>query len=129
MSIASTMIHLCDIQRNAQTIKGDYNIDKPSSWQIYKKDVPCRYIPQVSNVRGIGGIVGEESNIALRDMVKNVMRFILPKDVDITAADRIVNVRYRNGNTIEAGPINVILVRHADKRVRHHINIIAERIS
>ncbi|KKN48915.1 hypothetical protein LCGC14_0648130 [marine sediment metagenome] len=128
MSIQNLMTHFCDIERDAQTIRGDYNVSKPASWQSHKKDVPCRLIPQVSNVRGIGGAVGEESSISLRDAVKRVVRLIFPRNTDITEADRIVNVRFRNGATLEPGPINVVLIRPADTRSRHHMNVIAERI-
>lgn len=129
MGVSSIMTQKCDIQRNAQTIKGDYNVDMPVSWQPHLTDVPCRLIPQTSNVRGIGGIVGEESSIGLREPSKHVVRIIFPDGTDITEQDRVMNVRRRNGRVIEPGPIGVILLRPADRPVGpSHMNIIGERV-
>lgn len=123
------MTQKCDIQRNAQTVKGDYNVLMPNAWQPHLTDVPCRLIPQTSNVRGIGGIVGEESDISQREASKNVVRLIFPADTDITEQDRIVNVRRRNGKVVMKGPINVLLLRPADRPTGpSHQNVIAEKI-
>ena len=129
MGVASIMTQKCDIERNAQTIKGDYNTNKPVAWQPHITDVACRLIPQTSNVRGIGGIVGEESSIGLREPNKHVVRIILPAGTDITEQDRVMNVRRRNGKVIEAGPIGIILLRPADRPTGDsHMNVIGERI-
>ncbi len=129
MGVAQIMTQKCDIERNAQTIKGDYNVDKPVAWQPHMTDVPCRLIPQTSNVRGIGGIVGEESSTALREPTKHVVRIILPAGTDITEQDRVMNVRRRNGSVINPGPIGVILLRPADSPMANsHMNIIGERV-
>lgn len=122
------MIHTCTVERDAQTIKGEYNTQMKPAWQSLAKDVPCRLIPQVSNVRGMGGSVGEASDVGLKESVKRVVRVILPKDTDVTEEDRIVDVRLRNGDLLESGPINILIVRPADKRVKHHVNIIGERV-
>lgn len=129
MGVTAIMSQKCDIERSAQTVKGDYNTLKSEAWQPHLSDVPCRLIPQTSNVRGIGGIVGEESNIALREPTKRVVRIILPAKTDITERDRVMNVRRRNGSVIMAGPINVLLLRPADRPTGvSHQNIIGEKI-
>ncbi len=122
------MIHTCTVERDAQTIRGEYNTQMKSSWQIHAKDVPCRFIPQLSNVRGMGGTVGEASTVGLKESVKRVVRVILPKDLDITEEDRIVDVKFTNGVVLESGPINILLVRPADKRSKHHLNVVGERV-
>ncbi len=129
MAVGQIMTQMCDIQRNAQTIKGDYNVDMPVAWQPHLTDVPCRLIPQTSNVRGIGGIVGEESSTSHREPTKHVVRIIFPYGTDITEQDRVMNVRRRGGQVVERGPIGVILLRPADRPTGpSHMNIIGERI-
>ncbi len=129
MGVVSVMTQKCDIERNAQTVKSGYNTPMSGAWQPHLTDVPCRLIPQTSNVRGIGGIVGEESDISQREASKNVVRLIFPFDTDITEQDRIVNVRRRNGRVVMEGPINVLLLRPADRPTGpSHQNIIGEKI-
>ncbi len=130
MGVASVMTQKCDIERSAQTFKGDYNVEMPPAWQPHLTDVPCRLIPQTSNVRGIGGIVGEESDISQREASKNVIRVMFPNSTDIKERDRILNVRRRDGQIVMAGPINVLLLRPADRPTGpSHQNIIGERIN
>ncbi|KKN55913.1 hypothetical protein LCGC14_0577560 [marine sediment metagenome] len=128
MSINGMMIHTCTIERDAQTIRGSYNTNMKSSWQPHAEDVPCRLVPQVSNVRGMGGTVGEASNVGLKESVKRVVRVILPRGLDITEQDRIVDVKFTNGVVLEPGPINILLIRPAEKRSSHHLNVIGERV-
>ncbi len=129
MAVGQIMTQVCDIQRNAQTVKSSYNVKMSVAWQPHLTNVPCRLIPQTSNVRGIGGIVGEESNIGMREPTKHVVRIIFPNGTDITEQDRVMNVRRRGGQVIEPGPIGVILLRPADRPAGpSHMNIIGERV-
>lgn len=120
------MLHRCTIERDKQTIKSDYNVNNKPQWVTDETSIKCRLIPQVSNVRGMGGIVGEGSPINLRDFVKRVQQFLLPKGTDITEADRIVNVVDRAGRMVNAGPFNILLVRSATSSAAHHVRVIAE---
>ena len=128
MSLSGLLVHTCTIERDAQTIKGKYNTQMAPSFQPLAENIPCRLIPQVSNVRGMGGAVGEASNVGLKESVKRVVRVILPADTEITEADRIVDIRTGAGKILESGPINILLVRPAEKQTQHHINIIGERM-
>ncbi len=128
MSITAMMVHRCTVERNAQTVTSGYNVKKASAWQVHIKDLKCRLIPQISNVRGMGGVVGEGSPISQREFVKRVHQFSLPKGTDITEQDRIVNVLDAGGKIINSGPFDILLVRPATGMSTSHIRLIAERI-
>ncbi len=127
MSVMSMMHHICTIQENAQEAKGDYNVPQSPAWKT-KYTTPCRLVPQVSNVRGMGGLVGEGSAPTRRDTVKHVARFLFPDTIEIDETDRIINVETAEGEKVDSGPFNIIMIRPVEKRSMHHIGVIAERI-
>lgn len=122
------LIHTCTVERDAQTVKGAYNVKKAPSWQVHADTVSCRFTPQISNVRGMGGVVGEGSPFNLRDFVKRVVTFMFPATLSITEQDRIIDVKDRTGAVVDPGPFNVILSKPSFRNSRpHHTSVIAER--
>lgn len=131
MSLGTMMVHQCTIERNKQTIKSDYNVNDKPQWLADESPVKCRFMPQISNVRGMGGIVGEGSPIGARDFVKRVSQFLLPRSVTVSEADRITNVLNRQGDPIVdgKGPFNILLVRPVTGMAASHTRVIVEKVS
>ncbi len=129
MSFAGLLPHVCDVQRNVSAQADNYGHSIPD-WQDQITNVKCRYMPRTSNLRGIGGLIGEGSSLQYRDLVKNVGLILVPPDVLLTEADRIANIRDLGGIVIEAGPLNIILQREAHNGVtRHHRTLVTEKLT
>jgi hypothetical protein len=125
------MRHTCTIQRRADAPADDYGY--PSSNYIDSKTgVKCRFSSRISNLRGIGGLIGEGDQVGWRELIKNVALILFPPGTVIDEGDRVTNVRDHLGNVVEAGPFNPLIARTAYGKqagvTGHHVSVIVERI-
>ncbi len=129
MAFAGMLIHECTIERRTDGATDDYgqpfsNLD----WNDLSTP-KCRYSPKVSNIRGLGGIIGEGNRVAFRDAVKQISIILFPNTTDIGEQDRIKNIKTRDGTVIVPGPLNVILVRTpVAGAMSHHVTAVVEEV-
>jgi len=128
VSYANGLIHVCTIQRNTQAALDEYNKPEEPVWGDLTT-LPCRLIPMISNVRGMGGLVGKGGSIGVVDTVKRVYLLLLPRETDVTEYDRVVNVKNRRGGTVETGPLSPLLVRTVSGWTEHHRSVILEKVT
>lgn len=95
--------HVCDVQRNTGSVNPDGH---PSVvWTDHIDNLPCH----LAMITG-GEIVGDQVN------VEQIIDFInMPFDTDITAADRIIQVRNQKGEVLTG----VLKIRAVTKRSTH----------
>lgn len=132
MSVVGLMRHTCTIQRRASNPDDDYGYPS-SEYADSETGVKCRFSPRISNLRGIGGLIGEGDQVGWRELIKNVALLLFPPGTVISEADRVTNVRDHLGNVIETGPLNPLIARATYGKpagVRgHHVSVIVERIT
>ncbi len=131
MSLASLSNSTCTIQRNVDAaVVGDYNTPVPANYQDKDVEIRCRYAPKLSNVRGLGGFVGERWASNTGDIIHDVVLVLLPPGTDINEDDRITNIRDEQGSLIEDGPLDLLLVRKTFRgRSEHHTSVVAKKIT
>ncbi len=131
MSIAALSNSTCTIERiaNPENIS-DYGSPEAPVFEELDTEVVCRYAPRLSNVRGIGGFVGERwASLAGDDIIHNIAVILLPPGTDFGERDRITNVRGQDGVLLDEGPLDPLLVRRTYRgRAEHHVSIIAKRL-
>lgn len=130
MSYGAMLAHKCTIQRpDNQDATDGYNHPLQVGWNVINENIRCRYTPKLSNIRGLGGIVGEGDRVNFREHVKQISILLLPDGVDVTEQDRVIDIRSENDSVFAAGPFNIVFVRRPVSSSRsHHTSVILEEI-
>jgi hypothetical protein len=91
------MTSLADVQRGSNPgVRSGYNQPgKPTAWPTYLADVKCD-VTQSTTI-----LTGEQQSKDTA-MIVGRLKFTFPYGTDITVADRIVNLRDRDGNLVDA---------------------------
>ncbi len=131
MSIHSLMNGTCEILRLDPDIGVDeYNAPAEQVYLPHLSVIRCRFAPRLSNIRGLGGFVGENwRSQAFEDIIAQVALILLPAGTDVIELDRITDIRNNKGELLESGPMDLLLVRTTfTGRSRHHVSLVAKRI-
>lgn len=109
------LIHEVTIERNANAGTPDpWNAPGAPGWQTHLAGVPCRAWTDAGRQ-----VVDATTTVVVEDI-----RLVTTLDIDVTAADRIVDITYR-GATFIPGPIEIrAVLRHAD-----HIELVLVQLS
>jgi hypothetical protein len=95
--------HVCDIQRNTGSVNADGH--KSVDWTDHIDNLPCH----LAMIMG-GEILGDQIN------VEQIIDFInMPFGTDVTAADRITQVRNQKGEVLTG----ILKIRSVVKRSTH----------
>ncbi len=130
MSFVGMLIHQCTIERRTNLGYDDYGAPLPNVNWADISTVKCRYSPKLSNIRGLGGIIGEGDRSSFRDVVKQISIILLPNNTSINEQDRIRNIKKADGTVIVEGPLNVILVREpVSGASAHHVAAIVQEVT
>lgn len=110
-------IHTCDIQRSTPTQNSEGELI--DSWATLKTAVPCHFSYKSEREPN----AGQSGQIATRGLL------LFPAGTDVTTADRIANIKYEDGTTADAGPLDIfqVLKRRARGR-QHHVSVRTEYI-
>lgn len=131
MSIHALMNATCEILRLDPDVGVDeYNVAATQSYLPHLSVVRCRFAPRLSNIRGLGGFVGENwRSQGFEDIIVQVALILLPAGTDVNEHDRITDIRNSKGVMLETGPMDLLLVRTTfTGRSRHHVSLVAKRI-
>lgn len=127
MSVRNLMHNTCTIQRRSET-RDSYN-HPVFSWTDDGYETHCRFMARVSNLRGLGGLVGEGDQTGWREVVKRIAMIILPPGTVLSEHDRIVNIKSVDGTIIDEGPFGPLLVRPVNRlRGPSHVTAVVEKV-
>ncbi len=132
MSLAALSNATCTIERIKNLdVVDDYNTPVDPVYETLDIEVRCRFAPRLSNVRGLGGFVGERWNSSVSsEAVHEIALLVLPRGTDIDEHDRIIDIRNEAGVVIESGPLDILLVRRTYRgRSEHHVSTVAKRLT
>lgn len=101
MATRQSMVHRAAVQRDTNGSNDDWGQPEPPNWTTHIAALPCFYFTQ--------------SRAETRDQITTVVavnRLFIPKTADVSERDRILDIRDRAGNVIEAGPFNIRTVEY-----------------
>jgi hypothetical protein len=127
VSLAAMMHNTCTIERRST----DYDeYGHPHHEHVVSTEqVVCRWMEKLSNLRGLGGLIGEGDQTGWRELIKHVSLIVLPVGTSLSEHDRIVNIKDVNGNVIDEGPFGPLLVRTVYKRrAASHVSAVLEKV-
>ncbi len=128
MGLTGLMPHKCTIRRGPSDVD-DYGHPIAGSKVDITVDVRCRFSNRLSNLRGMGGLIGEGDRINWRQQTKRVALLILPLNTDLLETDQVINIKDVNGVIISSGPWGPLLVRTTYGAVSaHHMSAVIEHL-
>lgn len=95
----STFRHRCVIERDA-AVEDEFGAEVTADWRPLVEDQPCRFWQRFA-------LGSAEAVDATRTVAVEELRLLVPRNTDVTVADRIGGITNRLGTPLIDGPLRI----------------------